>query len=135
MMMVRQCMTLGVLLDRPLPGALPAIRSKGGATKGSSASAHQRVAQIQVRKDESVKRMMSEEFAALRTHRNRIHRYRRLLKAQPNGPERLYLERRFGDERSAFDALVACSFPLVFETQHLADRQTSVSAAAQGAIL
>jgi hypothetical protein len=135
MTMLRQCMTLQCCWTVLLPGALTAIRSKRGTTKGSSASAHQRVEQIQAREDKSVKRMMSEKVAALRTHRNRIHRYRRLLKAQPNGHERLYLERRLGDERSAFDALVACSFPLVFETQHLADRETSVSAAAEGAIL
>ncbi|WP_439373384.1 hypothetical protein [Bradyrhizobium sp. DASA03120] len=93
------------------------------------------LAQIEARQDESVKRMMNKDFAALRTHRNRIHRYRRLLKAKPNGPERQYLERRLGEERCAFDALMACSFPLVFEMPHVDDRESSISAASESAIL
>ncbi|WP_082885040.1 hypothetical protein [Bradyrhizobium stylosanthis] len=79
--------------------------------------------------------MMNEDFAAMRTHRNRIHRYRRLLKAKPNGPERQYIERRLREERCAFDALMTCSLPLVFEIPHVADRETYVSAATVGAIL
>lgn len=57
---------------------------------------------------------INEDLAAMRDHRNRIHRYRRLLEAQPTGLERQYLEQRLSEERCAFDALMADSFPLVF---------------------
>ncbi|MCP3380548.1 MULTISPECIES: hypothetical protein [unclassified Bradyrhizobium] len=57
---------------------------------------------------------ISEDLAAMRSHRNRIHRYRGLLEGQPTDLERQYLEQRLSEERCAFDALVVGSFPLVF---------------------
>ncbi|KRQ17073.1 hypothetical protein AOQ71_04200 [Bradyrhizobium manausense] len=71
--------------------------------------------------------MIDEEFAALRSHRDRIHRYRRLLTTQPTGLERQDLERRLYEERCAFDALIASRFPLVFNSPLVADREKSVS--------
>jgi hypothetical protein len=59
--------------------------------------------------------MISETLAAMRTHRNRIHRYRRLLETEVAGLDRQYVERRLSEERCALDALVSAIFPLVFK--------------------
>ncbi|WP_271575106.1 hypothetical protein [Bradyrhizobium sp. CCBAU 11361] len=56
--------------------------------------------------------MISEILAAMRSHRNRIHRYRGLLEVA--GLERQYVEKRLCEERGALDALVSAMFPLVF---------------------
>ncbi|WP_082908193.1 hypothetical protein [Bradyrhizobium neotropicale] len=61
---------------------------------------------------------ISDELAALRSHRNQIHRYRRLLKSQLAEYERQYFERRLSEERHAFEALAAAAFPLAFEIPH-----------------
>lgn len=58
--------------------------------------------------------MISEDLAAMRTHRNRIHYYRRLLEAQLTEPERQYVEMRLSEELCAFEDLKAAIFPLVF---------------------
>ncbi|WP_083519348.1 hypothetical protein [Bradyrhizobium jicamae] len=58
--------------------------------------------------------MISEDLAAMRTHRNRIHYYRRLLEAQLTEPEREYFETRLSEERCGFEDLKAAIFPLVF---------------------
>ncbi|MGV7218737.1 hypothetical protein SO180_36350 [Bradyrhizobium sp. UFLA05-112] len=79
--------------------------------------------------------MIEEEFAAMRSHRNRIHRYRRLLENQPGERERRYLEHRLSEECSAFDALVAASFPLIFRISHLIGPEPSVSATSNSATL
>ncbi|UVO33133.1 hypothetical protein KUF59_08210 [Bradyrhizobium arachidis] len=79
--------------------------------------------------------MTNEDFAAMRSHRDRIHRYRRILKTRPTGLEHQDLERRLCEERCAFDALIAGSFPLVFKIPHGADRERSVSVTAKGAIV
>ncbi|MGY8684835.1 hypothetical protein Q2941_44875 [Bradyrhizobium sp. UFLA05-153] len=79
--------------------------------------------------------MIEEEFAAMRGHRNRIHRYRRLLENQPGERERRYLEQRLSEEYSAFDALVAASFPLIFRISHVVGPEPSVSAPAKSATL
>lgn len=85
--------------------------------------------------DKSVKTMMNEDFAAMRSHRDRVHRYRRLLKTRPTGIEHQDLERRLCEERSAFDTLIACSFPLIFNIPHVADRERSVLVTAKDAIV
>ncbi|WFU39757.1 hypothetical protein QA640_36325 [Bradyrhizobium sp. CB82] len=74
-----------------------------------------------------MKSVIDEQFAALRSHRDLIHRYRRLLTTQPTGLMRQDIERRLYEERCAFDALIAKRFPLVFKSPLVADREKSVS--------
>jgi len=59
--------------------------------------------------------MLDERFARLRTHRNNIVRYRRLLKTKLTEYERQFIERRLSEERSAEENLVASTFPLAFK--------------------
>jgi hypothetical protein len=58
--------------------------------------------------------MIDEKFAALRTHRNNITRYRRLLKTQLTEFERQFIERRLSEERSAMERVASSTFPLSF---------------------
>jgi hypothetical protein len=55
--------------------------------------------------------MIDENLARLRTHRNNIHRYRRLLATRLSELERSYVERRLQQEQSAMDALTVEAFP------------------------
>jgi hypothetical protein len=59
--------------------------------------------------------MIDEKFALLRTHRNNITRYRRLLKTKLTECERQFIERRLSEERSAMEKLAASTFPLAFQ--------------------
>ena len=59
--------------------------------------------------------MTDEKFALLRTHRNNISRYHRLLKTKLTEYERQFIERRLSEERSAMEKLAASTFPLVFQ--------------------
>ncbi|WP_139482228.1 hypothetical protein [Bradyrhizobium ivorense] len=59
--------------------------------------------------------MISESLAALRTHRNRIYRYRRLLETDLAVLDRQFIERRLCEEQRAFDALVSASFPFIID--------------------
>ena len=59
--------------------------------------------------------MIEEKFALLRTHRNNIARYRRLLKTKLTECERQFIERRLSEERAAMEKLVASTFPLAFQ--------------------
>ncbi|WP_245286760.1 hypothetical protein [Bradyrhizobium sp. ARR65] len=56
----------------------------------------------------------SDDLALLRTHANRVHRYRRLLKTPLNEMDRKYVEARLSEERRAFEALKAAIFPMTF---------------------
>ncbi|WP_223967757.1 hypothetical protein [Bradyrhizobium sp. RD5-C2] len=56
--------------------------------------------------------MTDEDFALLRSHRNNIHRYRRLLETQLSALERQYLERRLSEEQTAIEMLSRSIFPL-----------------------
>jgi hypothetical protein len=52
----------------------------------------------------------------LRTYRNNISRYRRLLKTQLTEFERQFIEKRLSEERSAMAKSIAASaFPIVFQ--------------------
>jgi hypothetical protein len=50
--------------------------------------------------------MIDEKFALLRTHRNNISRYRRLLKTELTEFERQFIERRLSEERCAMEHLL-----------------------------
>jgi len=58
--------------------------------------------------------MIDENFTLLRTHRNNVSRYCRLLKTELTEFERQFIERRLAEERSEVDRLVASTFPLTF---------------------
>ena len=59
--------------------------------------------------------MMDEQLARLRTHRNNIDRYHRLLRSKLSDLERDYIERRLSDEKSAFEKLAADTFPMTLQ--------------------
>ena len=61
--------------------------------------------------------MIDEKFALLRTHRNNIDRYRRLLKTRLTDLERRFIEKRLSEEQTAMDELVASTFPVSFKHQ------------------
>jgi len=58
--------------------------------------------------------MFEQNLARIRTHRNNIHRYRRLLRTELSDLERDFIDRRMLDEQAALDALVAETFPVTF---------------------
>ena len=59
--------------------------------------------------------MIDEKLALLRTHRNNIGRYRRLLKTNLTELEREYVERRLSEEQLALETLAGSTFPIAFE--------------------
>jgi len=59
--------------------------------------------------------MIDEKFALLRTHRNNIDRYRRLLRTKLTDLERQFVEKRLSEEQTAMDELAAATFPVVFK--------------------
>jgi hypothetical protein len=58
--------------------------------------------------------MLDRDLARIRTHRNNIHRYRRLLGTKLSDVERQFIERRLSEEQSALQALAAENFPVEF---------------------
>jgi len=56
--------------------------------------------------------MIDEQLARLRTHRNNIARYRRLLKTKLSYLERQFIERRLSEEHSDFARLTESAFPI-----------------------
>jgi hypothetical protein len=54
--------------------------------------------------------MIDENLARLRTHRNNINRYRRLLGTQLSELEREYLERRLFEENTAIEMMSTENF-------------------------
>jgi hypothetical protein len=59
--------------------------------------------------------MIDQDLARLRTHRNNVNRYQRLLKTILTDLEREFIGRRLAAEQSAFEALIASTFPLTFD--------------------
>jgi hypothetical protein len=45
--------------------------------------------------------MLDRDLARIRTHRNNIHRYRRLLGTKLSDVERQFIERRLSEEQTA----------------------------------
>ena len=56
--------------------------------------------------------MLDEKFARLRTHRNNISRYRRLLQTRLTALERDFIERRLAEEEAALKCLADDTFPV-----------------------
>jgi hypothetical protein len=55
--------------------------------------------------------MLDEKLARLRTHRNNISRYRRLLQTRLTALERDFIERRLSEEEAALNRLSIDTFP------------------------
>jgi hypothetical protein len=55
--------------------------------------------------------MIDEFLARMRTHRNNIRRYRKLLQTKLTDLERQYVERRLSEEQSALDAITTTALP------------------------
>jgi hypothetical protein len=60
--------------------------------------------------------MLEDNLARLRTHRNNMHRYRRLLTTQLSDVERAYIARRLEEEEAACKALLQTAFPVSLPT-------------------
>jgi hypothetical protein len=73
--------------------------------------------------------MIEEKLARLRTHRNNIRRYSRLLKTQLTDFERQFIEKRLSEERSAMQSMVDAPFPLVFRMPMPGVYQTPIAEA------
>ena len=58
--------------------------------------------------------MFEQNLARIRTHRNNIYRYRRLLRTELSDLERDFIDRRMAREQAALEALVAETFPVTF---------------------
>ncbi len=58
--------------------------------------------------------MIDEKFARLRSCRNNIRRYRKLLKTRLTDLERQFIERRLAEEQSAMETAIASTFPVTF---------------------
>ena len=56
--------------------------------------------------------MLDEKLAQLRTHRNNIDRYRRLLRTHLTDLERDFIERRLSQEEAALKRLATDTFPI-----------------------
>jgi hypothetical protein len=59
--------------------------------------------------------MIDKQLARLRTHRDSIGRYRRLLQTKLTDLERQFIERRLSEEQSAYERLSKATFPIVFK--------------------
>jgi hypothetical protein len=59
--------------------------------------------------------MIEESFARLRTHRNNVERYRRLLETRLTDLERQFIEKRLSEEQSAIESLAARTLPVIFK--------------------
>ena len=58
--------------------------------------------------------MLDEKLAVIRSTRNNIHRYRRLLTTELTDLEQRFVERRLAEETARLDELTASTFPLTF---------------------
>ena len=67
--------------------------------------------------------MMDENIARLRTHRNNIAHYRRLLQTKLTDLEREFIERRLSEEQSDYQRLAAGTSPMTFNIPTPPERQ------------
>ena len=78
--------------------------------------------------------MPDDRFARLRTHRNNIIRYRRLLNTELTEIERQFIERRLSEERSAVENLAASTFPIALKIPIRAVGKTPPEQASRGLV-
>jgi hypothetical protein len=67
--------------------------------------------------------MVDERLARLRTHRNNILRYRKLLNTKLLEHERLYVLKRLSEEQSAIEGLESASFSSTAKAPSPPERQ------------
>jgi hypothetical protein len=72
--------------------------------------------------------MTDEKIARFRTHRNNIHRFRRLFTTRLTELERQYLEERLAEELRAMETLSGDIFPLKLGTSNALRRSSSDAA-------
>ena len=75
-------------------------------------------------------KMLDENLARIRAHRNNIQRYRSLLKTTLSDIERQFVERRLSEESLALEALTTETFPIALPV-----RSSPASPATTGAAL
>jgi hypothetical protein len=73
--------------------------------------------------------MFEQNLARIRTHRNNIYRYRRLLRTELSDLERDFIDKRMAREQAALEALVADTFPVTFPLA----RESSSASSSMGA--
>jgi hypothetical protein len=78
--------------------------------------------------------MMDENIACLRTHRNNIARYRRLLQTKLTDLERQFIERRLSEEQSEYERLAAGTFPMTFRIPKAPEKQPTAYEAVEGSL-
>ena len=69
--------------------------------------------------------MLDENLARLRTHRNEINRYRRLLRTYLTPLERDFIEQRILEEQMALNGLADSTFPVAFTLPSLPTSQAA----------
>jgi hypothetical protein len=74
--------------------------------------------------------MFEQNLARIRTHRNNIYRYRRLLRTELSDLERDFIDKRMAREQAALEALVAETFPVTFPLARESSSGSSSMAAA-----
>jgi hypothetical protein len=72
--------------------------------------------------------MIDENLARMRSHRNNIGRYRKLLKTSLTDLEQKFIERRLAEEQSKLEQVMASTFPFAFKLPKAS--QTSPASAA-----
>ena len=70
--------------------------------------------------------MLNENFAHVRSRRNNIRRYRRLLNTRLTDLERQVIERRLSEEQAGLNALASETFLLAFTAQKISAGQARV---------
>ena len=74
--------------------------------------------------------MFEQNLARIRTHRNNIYRYRRLLRTELSDLERDFIDKRMAHEQAALEALVAETFSVTFPLARESSSASSSMAAA-----
>ena len=59
--------------------------------------------------------MIDEQIAQMRTHRNNIDRYRRLLRTRLTELESQFIKCRIAEEQAKLERLTSSTFPLAFK--------------------
>ena len=73
--------------------------------------------------------MIDENIARLRTRRDNIGRYRRLLQTKLTDLERQFIERRLSEEQSDYERVSKATFPIIFKLPAPAEPAASCEAA------
>jgi len=83
--------------------------------------------QKRANQDRLVTMMIDEDLARIRTHRNNIARYWRLLRADLAASDRSFIERRLAEERASLNALAAKTYPVALAKSEPCREATSAA--------